>query len=188
MTLGGSVDPDAPLRLFVALELPAPARSWIDAWVEAQLTEGRRVAAADLHVTLAFLGSRPERDVETVAEALREAVTGCPVGPLEVRGWRGTGRVGMLVLADPSGGATRLQRALCDQLVARGVPVVRRKRWLPHVTVARGDLSRVRPCEVPAGRTLVPSDAAAYLSRLHQNGARYEALVRVPLESMTRGG
>ncbi len=94
----------------------------------------------------------------------------------------------MLVLADPSGGATRLQQALCDRLVARGVPVEPRKRWLPHVTVSRGDLSRVRPRDVPVGRTLVPSDAAAYLSHLHRNGARYEALVRVPLESMTRGG
>ncbi len=188
MIPGGSVDPDASLRLFVALELPAAARGWIDAWAEAQLTRGRRIAAADLHVTLAFVGSRPAREVELVGDALREAVNGCPVDPLEVRGWRATARVGMLVLGDPGGGATRLQRALCDQLVARGMPCERGKRWLPHVTVARGDLSRERPSHVPAGRTLVPSDAAAYLSHLHRNGARYEALVRVPLESMTRGG
>jgi 2'-5' RNA ligase len=185
---GGSVVPDAPLRLFVALELPPEARRWIHGWASARLEHGRRVAAADLHVTLAFLGLRPAEDLPAVADALRSAAVGCPVGPLDVRGWRGTTRVGMLVLGDETGGATLLQRSLCGHLAARGVPPVRPGRWLPHVTVARGDLSRRRPEDVPTGRTLVPSDAAAYLSHLHRNGARYEALVRVPLESMTRGG
>ena len=34
---------------------------------------------------------------------------------------------------------------------------------------------------LPAMGTFVPSDAAAYLSRLHPTGARYEVLERVSL-------
>src|SRR3954447_16800598 len=53
--------------------------------------------------------------------------------------------------------------------------------WLPHLTVARW---RERPrlrLEPPPARTFVPSDAAAYLSRLHPAGARYEVLESVAL-------
>ena len=53
--------------------------------------------------------------------------------------------------------------------------------WLPHLTVARW---RERPrlrLEPPPRRTFVPSDAAAYLSRLHPGGARYEVLESVAL-------
>jgi len=67
----------------------------------------------------------------------------------------------------------------------RVIGVYRRedRPWLPHVTVAR---FRERPrlrLEPPAMGTFVPSDAAAYLSRLHPKGARY-----VVLESVALGG
>jgi len=55
------------------------------------------------------------------------------------------------------------------------------RRWLPHVTEAR---FRSRPglrLEPPAMGTFVPSDAAAYLSRLRPGGAQYEVLESVVL-------
>jgi len=55
------------------------------------------------------------------------------------------------------------------------------RAWLPHVTVVR---FRERPRLRPALHGLapfVPSDAAAFLSRLHPSGARYEVLEAVPL-------
>ena len=55
------------------------------------------------------------------------------------------------------------------------------RSWLPHVTVARWrERPRLRP-EPPPRRTFVPSDAAAYLSRLRPNGAQYEVLESVAL-------
>ena len=53
--------------------------------------------------------------------------------------------------------------------------------WLPHLTVLRFR-ERPRLCPpLPETGTFVPSGAAAYLSRLHPTGARYEVLVRVSL-------
>ena len=53
--------------------------------------------------------------------------------------------------------------------------------WLPHLTVARWRVPpQLRP-ELPSVGTFVPSDAAAYLSRLHPGGARYEVLESVAL-------
>lgn len=188
MTAGGSVVGDAPLRLFVALTLAPDDSRWLADWADREVTAGRHLDPDDLHVTLAFLGTVPGRALGVVDEALRAAAAAGPVGALAVRGWRATGRVGMLVLRDEGGGATRLQAALRARLRDGGLLPAGPARWLPHVTVVRGDVRGHVPTAVPIGRTLVPSDAAAYLSRLHREHARYEALVRVPLESMTRGG
>ena len=87
----------------------------------------------------------------------------------------------MLVLEDPSGRAV----AFADEVQARleRIGVYRREArpWLPHVTVARfRERPRLRLDPPPMG-TFVPSDAAAYLSRLHPGGARYEVLESVAL-------
>src|SRR5262249_44488675 len=93
----GTVGGDARLRLFRRLSLPAPAVDSVAAWQHACLSAGRIVAAENLHVTLAFLGSRPAGDVEEVAGALRDAAAGVPRPVLRVRGYRETRSVGMLV-------------------------------------------------------------------------------------------
>jgi 2'-5' RNA ligase len=57
--------------------------------------------------------------------------------------------------------------------------------WLPHVTVARyRERPRLREEFPDTIRThvLVPSDAAAYLSRLRPSGAEYEVLASAPLK------
>ena len=57
------------------------------------------------------------------------------------------------------------------------------RRWLPHVTVVRfRRRPRLRPT-LPELEPFVPSDAAAYLSRLRPGGAQYEVL-----ESVVLGG
>jgi 2'-5' RNA ligase len=136
-------------------------------------------------VTLAFLGPRPSGDLPVIVEALRGPVQETTVGPLEVRRWRVTRSVGMLVLADPTGGATRLRAALRAGLTQAGIDVAGPEPWLPHVTVVR-HRGTAGPCgALPVGRTLVPSDATAYLSRLSPTGARYTALARLPLHRTT---
>jgi 2'-5' RNA ligase len=62
-----------------------------------------------------------------------------------------------------------------------------RRVWLPHVTVVRfRERPRLRP-PLPETRTFVPSGAAAFLSRLHPSGARYEVLESCPLGRRRRG-
>jgi 2'-5' RNA ligase len=87
----------------------------------------------------------------------------------------------MLVLEDEAGRAAVLADDLHERLEGLGVYRREARPWLPHLTVARWrERPRLRP-ETPPRRTFVPSDAAAYLSRLHPGGARYEVLESVAL-------
>lgn len=181
MTSPGSVAGDARLRLFLALRLPDPVLDVLEEWGGRELRGCRRVPREQLHVTLAFLGRRPEEDVGPVARALDEAAAAVEPFPLEPLGWRETAAVGMVVLADPTGRATLLAASLHERLEQLGVYRRERRPWLAHVTVARFRVPpRLRP-PLPPVRTFVPSDAAAYLSELHPTGARYTALHTAPL-------
>ncbi len=144
---------------------------------------GRAVPPGNLHVTLAFLGSRPGRELEPVAGALRQAARRAEPPELEVRGYRETRSVGMLVCDDRDGRAAALADDLFGRLEAIGVYERERRPWLPHVTVTRfRERPRLDP-ELPALGRFSPSDAAVYLSRLHPSGAQYEVL-----ESFALGG
>jgi RNA 2',3'-cyclic 3'-phosphodiesterase len=144
---------------------------------------GRAVPPGNLHVTLAFLGSRPGSDLEPVAGALREAARRAQRPELEVRGYRETRSVGMLVFDDRGGHAAAFADDLFARLEALGVYERERRPWLPHVTVTRfRERPRLDP-ELPALGRFSPSDAAVYLSRLHPSGAQYEVL-----ESFALGG
>ena len=71
--------------------------------------------------------------------------------------------------------------ATARALEALGVYRPESRPWLPHVTVLRfRERPRLAP-PLPETGTFVPSDAAAFLSRLHPSGARYEVLERVSL-------
>lgn len=138
---------------------------------------------ANLHVTLAFLGSRPGWELEPVAGALGKAAGRAELPELEVRGYRETRSVGMLVCDDRAGRAGALADDLFGRLEALGVYERERRPWLPHVTVTRfRERPRLDP-ELPALGRFSPSDAAVYLSRLHPSGAQYEVL-----ESFALGG
>jgi len=182
MTSAGSVGGDERLRLFLALELPPATLDELTAWGLANLSGGRIVAREHLHVTLAFLGSRPAAEVDAIVRVLRDAVAAEP-GPimLEPTRWRETRSVGMLALADHGGAATRLAGRCHAGLEALGVYRAEARPWLPHLTLLRfRERPRLEP-PLPGTGTFVPSDAAAYLSRLHPTGARYEVLERVSL-------
>jgi 2'-5' RNA ligase len=87
----------------------------------------------------------------------------------------------MLTFDDEEGWAAAFAEDLQGRLEELAVYERERRRWLPHVTVLR---FRRRPGLRPALPELapfVPSDAAAYLSRLRPGGARYEVLEAVPV-------
>jgi 2'-5' RNA ligase len=177
------------LRLFCALTLPASVRARLEAWQESSLgSRARRVEGSNLHLTLAFLGHRPRRELAPVAEALHEAVRRVeqPIVLSPLR-YRETRSVAMLVLADEHGRAGQLAVALWERLERLGVYEREARPWLPHVTVLR---FRTRPQLRPPLPDLAPfspSDAGVYHSVLARSGARYEALESVPLVS-SQGG
>ncbi len=181
MSPAASVKRDDWLRLFLALRMPDDVLGEIERWQREQLPSVRLVRREHLHVTLAFLGHRPRGELEAILEALRGAAAGAGEIRLTPVRYRETRGVGMLVLEDGEGRATALAGDLQERLEGLGLYRREGRQWLPHVTVARWrERPRLRP-ESPPQRTFVPSDAAAYLSRLHPDGARYDVLESVAL-------
>jgi RNA 2',3'-cyclic 3'-phosphodiesterase len=181
-----SFEVDERVRLFCALRLPDETLEGLVAWqreVLAVVPRVRPVPRDHLHITLAFLGHRPAGELEAILGALREAAASAARPSLAVRGYRETRSVGMLTCDDEGGRAAALADDLQERLAALGVCERERRRWLPHVTVVRfRERPRLQPAP-PALAPFVPSDAAAYLSRLRPGGAQYEVL-----ESVEVGG
>jgi 2'-5' RNA ligase len=181
-----SVVGDERLRLFLALRLPDGVLDAVAAWQAAQLPRDVRPVPRDhLHVTLAFLGSRPAVELGAIVDVLRGAAARAAPPRLRIDRYRETRSVAMLVLEDLDGAAGELAGDLHERLERLGVYRREDRPWLPHVTVARFRERRRLRLEPPRMRTdvLVPSDAAAYLSRLRPGGAEY-----VVLESIRLGG
>jgi 2'-5' RNA ligase len=181
-----SVEGDERVRLFCALRLPPETLDGLVRWQQQafdRVAGVRVVPRENLHVTLAFLGHRPAAELGAIVDALREAAGRAEPARLSLRGYRETRSVGMLTCDDEDGRAAALAADLHERLEALGVYEGERRRWLPHVTVLRfRDRPRLQP-ELPILEPFVPSDAAAYLSRLRPGGARYEVL-----ESVEVGG
>jgi 2'-5' RNA ligase len=176
------------LRLFVALDLPAPAVAALAAF---------RAAAADpavwrplpdeaLHVTLAFLGHRPEADVPALVDGLRSAPPTAPrlrLGAALALPPRRP-RVLTAEVLDPDGTLAALQAAVSRDLAARGLYTPEARPFRPHATVARlRPGARAGRGELPAPEPLAFRGEALtlYQSRLRREGARYEALARLEL-------
>jgi len=170
--MAASVGRDERLRLFLAIRLPESALEAVADWQGRELA-GRIVPRENLHVTLAFLGSRPADELPAILGVLERAAVDAAPLRLDVTGYRETRSVGMLTLADEAESAARLAHRLHEELEELGVYRREARPWLPHVTVLR---FRERPRLRPDPPTLgwVSSDAAAFLSRLHPSGARYE--------------
>jgi RNA 2',3'-cyclic 3'-phosphodiesterase len=184
MTSPGSVGGDERLRLFLALRLPEDALDDIVRWQAESLTGVRAVPREALHITLAFLGHRPAGELDGILGELRAAAAvASPDLHLTPTRYRETRSVAMLVLDDEGGRAGAFAGDLQARLERLGVYRPEARRWLPHLTVARFREPPGFRLEPPNMRTyvLVPSDAAAYLSRLHPGGAQYEILESVAL-------
>jgi 2'-5' RNA ligase len=183
MTSPDSVGGDERLRLFLGLRLPEPALGGIEAWQREHLPATVRVVPREhLHLTLAFLGHRPAGELDAILRELRAAAAAAPPDlRLAPSRYRETRSVGMIVFDDEGGGATALAEDVQERLARLGVYRREDRPWLPHLTVARFQKRPRLRLDPPAVGTLVPSDAAAYLSRLRPGGAQYEVLESVPL-------
>jgi RNA 2',3'-cyclic 3'-phosphodiesterase len=175
-------------RLFLALELPDPARRSIAAWRDSALADQadlRLMRRAYLHVTLVFLGWQYERDVDRVAATAFESLAGLPPATLAGRGLvpvpkRGP-RLFALDLSDDGGRAATVQAAAAEALGgARFYEPEKRPFW-PHVTLARVKRGRRAPrlaADDPPAEPFESSVVTLYRSVLQPQGARYEPLHR----------
>lgn len=178
----------APLRLFAALELPADARARLAAWAAAAVPEGvRPVPEANLHLTLAFLGERPPRDVAACAAAVRGAAH--PLGPLSCAGvlWLPPRRPVVLTVAiAPDPALEALQDAVAGALEAALGGWRRDDRpFLPHVTAGRvrrgARVSAVVLSPEPPALVFAPKTVTLFASYAASGGSRHEVLARAPL-------
>ena len=180
MNRAASVEGHVRLRLFCGLPLPESTLDALVAWQAAHLS-GRVVARANVHITLAFLGSRPRAELPAIVDALRAAAERSVPPVLQALQYRETRSVGMLVLTDQDGRAAALAEQLHGRLEALGVYRREQRAWLPHLTVLRfRERPRLQP-PVPDLGVFSPSDAAVYHSALRPDGAQYTVLESVAL-------
>jgi RNA 2',3'-cyclic 3'-phosphodiesterase len=183
------------VRLFVSLELPGTVRAALAVW-------GERAAAGDpalralpedsVHLTLVFLGERPDGDVARLGAAVRESAAGMLVPGLSLGEalWLSPRRPHVLTVAvgDADGALARLQAGVAGAVDKAVGFEPEARTFLPHVTVARvrrGARPRQRALPgLPEVDPAVFGGQAVCLmrSRLGRGGARYEALERVPLQ------
>lgn len=187
--------------MFVALDLPEDVREGIAAWGREALADPalRGVPVEFLHVTLAFLGYRPEKEIERIAEVVRESVGPAPwvelLDPVQ-RPPRGRARLFALPALSP--GTEVLQEGVEQRLAEAGFYKPEKRPFWPHVTVAR-----VRPEARGSRRPAVVSDPpeklperlaeaflgvriALYRSELQPTGARYVPLAQIELPGAGR--
>jgi 2'-5' RNA ligase len=183
-------------RLFVALDLPDELREGIVTWGAEALVDPalRPVAPESLHVTLAFLGYRPEKEVDEIAAVMRECTGPAPWVELldpEARPPRGRARLYALPALSP--GTEALQAGVSEGLGEAGFYEPEKRPFWPHVTVARvrpeGRGSR-RPSVVSNPPGNLPEGLSEaricrrmtlYRSELQPTGARYVPLAQVQL-------
>ena len=175
------------LRLFVALDLPDPVRaelaSYRDAVADTEVW--RPVDAAAFHITLAFLGHRPDEDAGAVA-ALLPAGGAAPglrlAGALLLPPRRA--RVLTVAVEDAGGALAPLQAAVSDRLAAAGLFVPEKRPFRPHVTLARLRSGARAPRAValePPALAFAGTAVTLYRSHLGRGGATYEPLAVRPL-------
>ena len=129
-------------RLFVALDLPDAARAEI-AWTAEGLDDPpgiRRVASADLHITLRFVGALDPAAMPAFCAELFRALQGpahqIRLGRAVARPRRGAARIVVRDVVDLSGGMAA-QAARIDAVVDRFATGPRPRPFRPHVTVVR---------------------------------------------------
>jgi 2'-5' RNA ligase len=183
-------------RLFVALDLPDELREGIVSWGKKELCDPalRVVASEALHVTLAFLGYLPEREIERLGEIVHGLDAAAPTLRLEDPVAKPSlRRARLFALPAIAPAAASLQRELEQRLVAERLYKPEKRPFWPHVTIARvrsaGRGSR-RPATVEEPPGALPKmllepalcvRVTLYRSVLQPQGSRYTPLAQVEL-------
>jgi 2'-5' RNA ligase len=208
----------ATARLFVAVDPPLEVREQLVEWARGVTVAAREAGSArdslrlldaeSLHLTLCFLGSRPVGEIDALAAALEaEAEHACELSvgaPL----WLPPRRPHALAVEihDRDGELTRVQERVSGALVGASAWWPERRRFRPHITLARvrgrvGGGRRPAAGSVGAGvdrpgrelslpptprLSFTPEAIVLYRSWLAPTGATYEALAMRGLASAAR--
>jgi len=128
------------MRAFVAIDVPDPVRDVLEDLQE-RVPFGKLTDPEQMHLTLAFLGEQPDDLIQSAHEAL-EGIR-FPAFDLHLRGLGTFGNREPTVLwagiKDPSQ-VKALHDRILPALHGAGI-VLERKRFRPHVTLARFDRS-----------------------------------------------
>ena len=174
-------------RLFLALDPSEDDRATLARWRDGAVAgreDLRPVPAESLHLTLVFLGYRPEGTVPRIAEVALEAIGGAQAVMLEPRAVKPipprSPRLFALDLIDPGGAAAAIQAAAAKALERERFHEPEKRAWWPHVTIARVKKgARAAPLDTPLPEGPLRADAVTlYRSLLHPHGARYEVQAR----------
>jgi 2'-5' RNA ligase len=184
-------------RLFLALDLPEPARASLADWRDVLIsdrTDLRPVRPEALHVTLVFLGWQDESAAPKIAEAAFDALPTGPPPLLTPAGVRSlpprNPRLFALDLEDEDGRASALQAAASAALEAGGWYRPEKRPFWPHLTLARvkGRERRVAPLPEdprPPSESFEAPVVTLYRSTLRPQGALYEPLARtLPVDAV----
>jgi len=183
-------------RLFFALDLPGAVLDGIDAWGREELGDPalRRIPPESLHITLAFLGYLPEKEIPRlteIGEASRGPSPRIALGDPVQRPERGRPR--LFALPAESAATVALQARLLERLVAAGLYEPEKRSFWPHVTVARvrrEERGSKRPAPVSRPPGTLPKALlrpfggvriTLYRSELQPRGAQYIPLAQVEL-------
>jgi 2'-5' RNA ligase len=182
-------------RLFVALDIPDDLRGRIVEWQQGFADPALRlVRPENLHMTLAFLGYRPEKQIEAIAEVVRSVESSAPhavLRPAPVGVPRGK-RPRLFALDVESPETIELQAEVEHRLVEERFYEPEKRPFWPHLTVAR-----IRPEQkggrkpalverppAPLTRTDVrfrPTRLVLFRSHLKRSGAEYEPVAELEL-------
>ena len=177
------------MRLFIALTLPAPVIRRLVS-LQAGLRVGRPVPPENMHLTLAFLGERREDALDAIGEAFEDL----PLAPFEIAlagvETLGAGETSVLAAGvRPSDPLAALESRLTARLRGAGLDLPRR-RFRPHVTIARGLTAADAPklanalAAAPPFATdpFAPEALALFRSRLGKPVPVYEELGSLELD------
>ncbi|MCZ3384372.1 RNA 2',3'-cyclic phosphodiesterase [Kosakonia sp. SOY2] len=172
-----------PKRLFFALELPADIQTQVVQWRAQQFPPdaGRPIAAANLHLTLAFLGeisAEKQRALEALAGRIRQPVFTLT---LDDAGQWLRSRVVWLGSRQPPRGLLQLADMLRAQASRSGC-YQNPQPFHPHITLLR-DASHAVTIPPPGFHWSFPVTAfALYESQFIQGRTRYTQLHRWTLK------
>jgi 2'-5' RNA ligase len=186
------------MRLFVAIELDEAAREAIaeeqrrlaDLFRQHRASLPRLVSAANMHLTLVFIGEVPEDRAQPIIGAVSAPIEvppfGVGFGGMGVFPPRGAPRVLWLGLADGAPAVVELQEIVSSRLEKVGVAREPRP-FQPHLTLGRWKESRAS--DRPRGDETTPAmvarveveSVALVQSRLSSKGPSYTVLARATL-------
>ncbi len=194
------------MRIFVALDIDAAIRQRIQRFMEGVsgfAPDARWVRPDSLHVTLKFIGEKPQEAVE----GIKRALSGIRTGPVEMSfrgyGFFPTAKAARVFWIGMESGPqlSALAKAIDPSLKALGIPQEEHP-FTPHLTLARGGgrsgaphrkkgdapnknfhrlQEKLAALPTPDFGTMAAHEFFLYQSQLSQGGSRYTKIASFAL-------